>query len=196
MKRTLPTYDNRINPLDHDRLVMKLARQFGAKERDITESDQYADGWLGLLKACERFNPTRDIQFSTYAYHWIRDAITRPFHAGRKQALKRGPGKTTHTFTDIGKESELLFDNKTPNPFDVLAENDHREKIRSLLRVLPTRYREIVQAYYFEGLNYREIGERCVPKVSWHMVYNIVTKSLQTVIDHPLTKRNLKGMDI
>ena len=39
--------------------------------------DLFQEGVIGLLKAIHRFNPYRGHQFSTYAVHWIRQAVTR-----------------------------------------------------------------------------------------------------------------------
>ena len=35
------------------------------------------DGVLGLMIAADRFDPCRGLQFSTYAYHWVRQTVTR-----------------------------------------------------------------------------------------------------------------------
>lgn len=35
------------------------------------------EGYIGLMKAAEKFDTTMDIQFSTYAIWWIRSAISR-----------------------------------------------------------------------------------------------------------------------
>jgi len=35
------------------------------------------DGVLGLMIAADRFDPRRGLQFSTYAYHWVRQTVTR-----------------------------------------------------------------------------------------------------------------------
>jgi RNA polymerase primary sigma factor len=57
------------------RLVIALARR--CKGRGLELPDLIQEGNLGLLKAVERFDPSRGFRFSTYAAWWIRQAITR-----------------------------------------------------------------------------------------------------------------------
>jgi RNA polymerase sigma factor (sigma-70 family) len=57
------------------RLVIALARRF--KGRGLELPDLIQEGNLGLLKAVERFDPSRGFRFSTYAAWWIRQAIIR-----------------------------------------------------------------------------------------------------------------------
>jgi RNA polymerase sigma factor (sigma-70 family) len=57
------------------RLVISLARRFRGRGLDLPDLIQ--EGNLGLLKAAERFEPSRGFRFSTYAAWWIRQAITR-----------------------------------------------------------------------------------------------------------------------
>ncbi len=57
----------------HRRLVLSIARRyigFGMEFEDLTQ-----EGMTGLLKAIDRFDPARNVAFSTYATFWIRQAI-------------------------------------------------------------------------------------------------------------------------
>lgn len=58
------------------RLVVNVAKKFKPfvhmKMEDILQ-----EGNLGLIRAVEKFEPERGYKFSTYAYWWIRQAITR-----------------------------------------------------------------------------------------------------------------------
>jgi len=57
----------------HRRLVLSIARRYiglGMEFEDLTQ-----EGMAGLLKAIDRFDPARNVAFSTYATFWIRQAI-------------------------------------------------------------------------------------------------------------------------
>ncbi|MEJ1994017.1 MAG: RNA polymerase factor sigma-32 [Limibacillus sp.] len=57
----------------HARLVVSLASKF--RGYGLPSADLIQEGYLGLLQAAERFDPGREVRFSTYAVWWIRAAI-------------------------------------------------------------------------------------------------------------------------
>ena len=112
------------------RFVVAIARRYGGQW--ISLADRIQEGNLGLLKAAERFDPTRGARFSTYAAWWIRHFITRalinrgrsiriPAHLNRtyikarkaRPTLQRRLGReptTPEVANAIGVEPERLVD--------------------------------------------------------------------------------------
>ena len=55
------------------RLVISMASKY--RHYGLPANDLVQEGCLGLIQAADRFEPERDIRFSTYASWWIRSAI-------------------------------------------------------------------------------------------------------------------------
>lgn len=62
------------------RLVIHIAkryqRSYGSKS-SLSLDDMVSEGNLGLLRAASKFDPSMGFRFSTYATHWIHEAIRR-----------------------------------------------------------------------------------------------------------------------
>lgn len=57
----------------HMRLVISIANKF--KHFKLPLADLVQEGYVGLLEAAARFEPDREVRFSTYATWWIRASI-------------------------------------------------------------------------------------------------------------------------
>jgi RNA polymerase sigma-32 factor len=70
----------------HMRLVIAIAARF--RHYGLSMSDLIQEGHVGLLEAAARFEPERDVRFSTYATWWIRASIQD--HILRNWSIVRG----------------------------------------------------------------------------------------------------------
>jgi RNA polymerase sigma-32 factor len=70
----------------HMRLVISVAGKF--RYYGLSMSDLIQEGHVGLLEAAARFDPEREVRFSTYATWWIRASIQD--HVLRNWSIVRG----------------------------------------------------------------------------------------------------------
>lgn len=157
----------------HTGLVHSIARGYSRVCASLSVEDLVQDGMIGLLKACERFDPARGKAFSTYASYWIKHCIRRsitntdrlvrlPVHKAdslyRVGELKRE--RVAHLDAPLSEDGGSLHD-VLPSDADPEAELERVEReelARELLTELDDGARDLMVARFWDERTLAEIG--------------------------------------
>jgi RNA polymerase primary sigma factor len=114
------------------RLVTSIAKKY--QNRGIAMEDLIQEGTLGLIHAVDKYDHKRGFRFSTYATHWIRQALGRAVeNQGRTIRL---PSHAIESLGKIKRTREMLATklNRVPTSQEIAKEIELPvEKVETLL---------------------------------------------------------------
>lgn len=175
------------------KFVFDIAKHYTG--RGLSISDLISEGNMGLLRAIDKFDESKDVKFISYAVWWIRQAMS--------EAIKKKK-MLTMVEIDPNTSNDAVFERSVSDEEDeVLGKNDtsfsnceeeerkelgatQREVVGKLLGSLNRREREIIESYYGLGNNDEmtlyEIGKK----------YNLSSERVRQIKKQGLKKLRTK----
>jgi len=161
-------------------LVYKLANAMVKKYGGRWDRDEFvAEGYMGLRRAVELFEPSRGFKFSTYAMTWIRQFINRYIlknvsivHTPEDVVTSRMKAGTLRDAISIdapnfksedGDEDHIQLESKILTPERQQEENEESSKLDVFLSKIDPRERQVMALRYGLGggptMTLQEIGK-------------------------------------
>ena len=140
------------------KFVFDVARRYTG--RGVSISDLISEGNMGLIKAYEKFDETKDVKFISYAVWWIKQSMLECIKKASLRALNEIRKEDNinpvieKTITDDEDENVTSYETSYSDEYethDNEIEDENRNTVSILLAHLNNRERRVIECYY--GMN-------------------------------------------
>ena len=136
-------------------LVFKVALRYRVTESVLMDIIQ--EGTIGLIEAVERYDHTRGVAFSLFAYHRIR---------GRMLSYMEREGEKEHASIDISAydgDGQVtladLIEDTAPLAADVAEQNVLLSEVKQAMRRLPAKEQLVLAGVYLDDREPKRLAE-------------------------------------
>lgn len=161
------------------RFVFDIARKYSG--RGISMSDLISEGNIGLMKAIERFDMSRDVKFITYAVFWVKERMLALIRANSS----RIDSSLLEDFKDADANDDCnnMIKDNVNDVEDVETSHSREDLLDGLMCVLNDKERKIMEFSYGlygnKEMSFQEIGDKY--HISSERVRQIKLKSLDKI---------------
>jgi RNA polymerase sigma factor (sigma-70 family) len=164
-----------------DWLARAAAARFRSCRSPTRDMEQYADAWLGLMKAHRRW-PQYQGRFKSFeAFAWmcvfgsIRDGLR---HRGGRPSRSR-PRPQVVLFSELAGEKGLLACDPLAEPADL--DEGSETLLERALSALNPRERDVFVKYFVQGYSVEIIAELLTPRLTPPYARKIIDQGLHKI---------------
>lgn len=146
--------------VQHASLVCSIAGKY--QNYGLSFADLVSEGNIGLMKAADKYDINKGVEFSTYASYWIRESITRALD--NKSKIIRIPCQTAQKIRKLRTAEQELTNslNRTPDSRELAKHTGLSEKQVQKLK------HSMVKTYFFNaGPKYRDSDRNIDPEENY-----------------------------
>ena len=161
------------------RFVFDIARRF--RGRGVSMSDLISEGNIGLMKAIERFDMSKDVKFITYAVFWVKETMMSSIKANSS----RIDSSLLDDFKDADSNDDCnnLIKDKVNDVEDEETSHSREDLLDGLMCVLNDKEKKIMEFSYGlcgnKEMSFQEIGKKY--HISSERVRQIKLRSLDKI---------------
>lgn len=153
---------------------VSLIKSIASKYRGILPfEDLIQEGFLGLLEAKGKFDSSKNVKFSTYAFYWIKKRISEAVKQERNERVRM-----------VELNEEILSDPYT-GPEDGWPDEVDIDK--RILESLSQVERSVLYLHFYEGKDLSEVAKTLgLPRERVRQIKSLVLRKMK--INRELTK--------